>query len=818
MTFRDSEIKRNRGMKNTITLTLLLLSILCNTLSAQAWQQVDKILAFDGEASDALGYSCDIDGQYAVLGAVQDNHNGVFSGSVYIYKKNANNWTFIQKLTPADGADYDDFGISVAIHGSFIIVGANTDDDKGHDSGSAYIYKNDGSDNFVLETKVTASDGGDYQNFGYSVDVNGTTAIVGAEMATAGTVTYTGAVYVYDRDASGTWNQTAKLTSSSPTSNDNFGYDVAIDGNHIAVGIKGEDDWGSASGAVNFFYKDTGGNWIDKGKKYASDAASGDKFGTAVDLSGNYAIIGAPNDDDGGSASGSAYIFVYNGASWVQIDKLIATDDASMDKFGSSVSISNGNAIVGAFMHDGLDVNAGAAYIYKNDGSDNWIEQAKLNACNGRASDNFGKSVAISGPEVVVGVNGFDELGLTSGAGFFFNEYYNNTCNISSPLPTEPGLYKSQYSQAQGDGWRYFCDCNGKLLLALNTAASFDVAIPDENGVQVRIEETYASHYPQGVGFVSAEGGTVLLDRKWEVFPIVQPSNGEQVGVRFFYTNDEFLAVNNMMNSISPGSTMSSPTELEFYKVTNDSLGHFPAVENVYSSDMIHITYMANSPSTSTWTDGLHGNSIDHFAEYTVTSFSGGGGGSPFMAGNLPVELSDFRGLVKDDFAELTWVTLSEVQNEGFEIQKSIDGENWERIGFVNGYGNSSQVFYYLFKDENLVEGIQYYRLKQLDFDGTYAYSNIIELVNNKEFSLSMYPTVFESGTPLSLEIYTNKSKETSVSIFNINGQEINTKTIHLEKGLNVLELNTQRLQSQQTYVVYIQSGKHTQVEKIYVK
>jgi hypothetical protein len=149
----------------------------------------------------------------------------------------------------------------------------------------------------------------------------------------------------------------------------------------------------------------------------ASDAETDDRFGTVVEISGDTAIVGAYRDDDSGENSGSAYIFRYDGSIWVQEAKLTASDGAASDNFASSVSIRGDTAIVAADRDDDSGVSSGSAYVFRYNGSD-WIEEAKLTASDAAASDYFGSGVAINGNTAFVGASLDDDSGENSGSEF----------------------------------------------------------------------------------------------------------------------------------------------------------------------------------------------------------------------------------------------------------------------------------------------------------------------------------------------------------------------------------------------------------------
>ena len=143
----------------------------------------------------------------------------------------------------------------------------------------------------------------------------------------------------------------AKLTASDAAENDYFGFDVAIDGNTIVVGARGKN---SDTGAVYIFRTDDGSaTYGQVAKLTASDATNSDYFGRSVAIDGDTVVVGAYYDDDGGSASGSAYVFRTSdgGATYGQVAKLTAADAAAYDEFGVSVAIDGDTIVTVSYTH-----------------------------------------------------------------------------------------------------------------------------------------------------------------------------------------------------------------------------------------------------------------------------------------------------------------------------------------------------------------------------------------------------------------------------------------------------------------------------------
>jgi len=210
-----------------------------------------------------------------------------------------------------------------------------------------------------------------------------------------------------------------KITASDGTADVLFGNSVSISGDTAIVGAPGTGG-GVLSGSAYIFEFD-GASWIQKAKLTASDGKSNDSFGFSVSISGDTAIVSATGDDDDGIFSGSAYIFEFDGANWIQKAKLTASDGAAFDSFGRSVSISGDTAIVSNFPTGSL---AGDAYIFEkpNPGWTDSTETAKLAASDIENGDRFGISVSISGDTAIVGASGDDDLGFASGSVYIFEK------------------------------------------------------------------------------------------------------------------------------------------------------------------------------------------------------------------------------------------------------------------------------------------------------------------------------------------------------------------------------------------------------------
>lgn len=358
-----------------------------------------KLTASDGATGDGFG-SVAICGDTAIIGAKRDDDNGTDSGSAYIFVHEGSAWNQRAKLTATDGAALDEFGHSVAVSGDTVVVSSHGDDDSGDSSGSAYIFVWDGIA-WTQQAKLVAGDAAALDAFGFAA-ISADTVIVGAHNDDDKGES-SGSAYIFVQEGT-TWTQQAKLTASDGATGDHFGWSVAISGDTAIVGALDDDDNGESSGSAYVFVRE-GTSWSQQAKLWAADGAAHDEFGRAVAISGDTAIAGAYGDDDGGSNSGSAYVFVREGLTWSQQEKLTASDAAVNDALGYSVAVDGGALVVGAYGDD----SKGSAYIFVREGGF-WIEQVKLISDDGVSGDAFGLSSAISGDLAIIGAPYDNEL------------------------------------------------------------------------------------------------------------------------------------------------------------------------------------------------------------------------------------------------------------------------------------------------------------------------------------------------------------------------------------------------------------------------
>ena len=353
------------------------------------WRQVAHLTASDPADHDEFGNSVDVDGDTIVVGAHLADHdpgdgtNAADAGAAYVFVKPGTGWADGNEtamLTASSRVARDEFGISVAVDGDTILVGAHQDDHNGTDAGAAYLFTRPytGWADSNETTKLIPADGAAGDEFGISVAVDGDTAVIGANKDDIDIdgddtdETDVGSAYVFTK-VSGVWSQRAKLTASDGAEDDEFGNSVAVDDDTIVVGARQDI---TRNGAAYVFVKPDSGwaNGTETAKLTASDGAASDEFGISVAVDGDTIVVGANKDDDNGDDSGSAYVFVKPDTGWgdgTETAKFTAPDGAAGDRYGHSVGASGDKVLVGAPSFNSTDdsggtvADTGSAYLLR---------------------------------------------------------------------------------------------------------------------------------------------------------------------------------------------------------------------------------------------------------------------------------------------------------------------------------------------------------------------------------------------------------------------------------------------------------------------
>jgi FG-GAP repeat len=443
------------------------------TRSGTTWSQQAYLKASNTGYLDYFGYSVAVSGDTVVVGAHNEdssttgvnsppNESAPDSGAAYIFTRSGTTWSQQVYLKASNTGAGDNFGISVAVSGDSVIVGAYAEDsgttgvnstpnESAQRSGAAYVFTLSGT-TWTQQAYLKASNTDAEDFFGSSVAVSGDTVVVGASSEDSSTTGVnstpnesakdSGAAYIFTRSGT-TWSQQAYLKANVTVSGDSFGNSVAVSGDTVVVGAYGEDSSTTGvnstpdqradfSGAAYIFTR-SGTTWSQQAYLKASNNGANLTFGTSVAVSGDTVVVGANGEDSSTTGvnsspnesapnSGAAYVYTRSGTAWSEQAYLKASNTPSGtgigDNFGDSVAVSGDTVVIGADYEDSdtTGVNSmpnengrdsGAAYVFIRSGA-TWVQQAYLKASNTGVGDYFGGSVAVSGDTVVIGAMGED--------------------------------------------------------------------------------------------------------------------------------------------------------------------------------------------------------------------------------------------------------------------------------------------------------------------------------------------------------------------------------------------------------------------------
>lgn len=441
-------------------------------LADTSFGEVTKLTASNGVSGDSLGKSVAIDGDTMVVGADGSTSS---TGVVYVFVRNfggTNNWGEVAILAASDGASYDQFGFSVAIDGDTVVVGSVSAAGVVAGAGAAYVFHRNhgGADNWGQVAKLVAPDGAYEDVFGHSVAIDGDSVVVGAALAGGGMSSDPGAAHIFRRNHGGadSWGQVTKLTGSLSTDWSNFGMSVAVENEIVFVGAPGDN-------VVYTFERNHGGadSWGETGQITASNTIHYN-FGNEISVSGDWLAVGSY----GGLTTGVVWLMERNqgGAdNWGEVQRIEAPDGSTGSYFGISVSVSDNRLLVGAARSDAAATAGGAAHIFERNigGPDNWGFSETVTGSGVAVNDYFGFSVALSGGTFVAGVLYDDDLGSSSGSAYVFS-----SCSGAALSWTE--TTKAVASDGfSGHQWAADIDFNGDIAVV---GAEYDADLGDSAG------------------------------------------------------------------------------------------------------------------------------------------------------------------------------------------------------------------------------------------------------------------------------------------------------------------------------------------------
>ena len=363
-------------------------------------------------------------------------------------------------LVPHDAAAGDEFGWSADTDGVRIISGAPLHDDQGADSGVAYIFVHDAAGAWVQEAELRADDGEGGVWFGRWAAIDGDVAVVGAPLADAfGRDDDSGAAYIFQR-RDGAWRQTQRLVADIPVGGEQFGWNVAIDGDVIVVSASNETNGG---GQGVYVFRRAGDEWALEAKLAPSEEGDDYFFGQDIDVSGDTIVAGAKGRAAFvGTNAGVVFVFQRRGSGWAESAILEASDAFVQDHFGRAVAIAGDTIVVGAYKEDSAGADGGSVYVFARDAAapGGWREETKLIARSTGTRDWFGYEVGTDGTTVVVGAP---------------------HVNLAEPEIFRAGLVA--VFRRSGDGWVQVAELVAGDAVAAGPSAEFGWAVDVQDGV-----------------------------------------------------------------------------------------------------------------------------------------------------------------------------------------------------------------------------------------------------------------------------------------------------------------------------------------------
>lgn len=690
------------------------------------------ISPLDAAESDYFAKAVDVSDSFAICGASWKD----LGGSAYIFKPNGANWVQDQKLIPSIQPQQSDlYGHSVATDGNFAFVGTPWANDNGSKSGAVVVFENQNGV-WTEQQRLAPNDASLNQYFGWSVSVKDSFAIVGAygdwNNENQPGLVQTGTAYIF-KNVGGIWVQMEKLVPSDGASQDYFGAAVAIHENFAVVGSYKKDGSSIDNGAAYIYEKIADNNWSNETKILPSDSQGFGRFGFAVDIYGDYTIIGSPQTFDSGDDSGSAYIFKNDGnGNWNQQIKLNSLHQRENEEFGLSVSIANARAIVG-----GKRVNAATIFVRNND---TWDYQHRLQS---NLFNNFlfnGYKVGISNSFAIIGNESKNLNFVDSGAGYIYTFGGNNN---GMPVPIPNGNAAANPVNVIGGGTAQLEDGSGNRIADVevepNSADSFQATVSTDDPVTVG-------------GLVAPSFN--LANRWWNLTP-----------TNFSGTNTVRLTL--YLNQSELGTL--TPTTAKIY--------HYETSTNTYELLPNQSVDLSNFPVIALSADA------NAFSPFVI----GDNGDEP-----LSVGLTSFEATQIENSVKLTWATESETDNLGFALYRS-EGKGFVKIASYDSHEelksknpNASFVQNYEFSDETVEFGKTYtYQLADIDFGNVKTLHENFErtvtvlrnnekLATNFDYELKQnFPNPFNPTTQIKFSL--KKESVTQLKIYNILGQLVQT-------------------------------------------
>ncbi len=431
-------------MRRSIVSTLGLVAGFASLAAGQALEQ-QIVTPTLGTSTQLFGRGIATKGDVMVAGSPGDDTNGANAGTAFVYRFNATtqSWGFEAQLMPSDPEIGANFGVSTAVDGDVAVVGCYLEDNtKGADAGAVYIFRRNSSTGvWAQEQKLTPSVGAVNDQYGLTISLVGTVLLVSAPYADTSNGTDSGLVYVYRyKNSIVKWAEETTLVDPSGGVSDLAGWSLAFDGATAVVGSPTEENPGFGDTGTVGVWTVSGTTWTQTAELQAAAIQNYAWFGSAVGVSGDQIVVGARYLDlSGATDAGGAYFFSNASGSWTQTGLITNPDPVNSDQFGQSATMSGKLAVVGSYLDNAFGrTDSGMAYTFrKGKANKGWFLDQDLAASDGLASDGFAVAIACSDEHILIGSYANDTTSGTDwGSVYAFDaDEINLKINPTQPLP-----------------------------------------------------------------------------------------------------------------------------------------------------------------------------------------------------------------------------------------------------------------------------------------------------------------------------------------------------------------------------------------------
>ena len=388
-----------------------------------------------------LGSRVAVEGGYTVVGALWDDTGASGAGVVKVFNSSTGALLFV--IPNPSPEDSDNFGVTVAISGTLVVVGAYGDNTGAGRAGSAYVYDLSSGTATVPVATLNNPSPAASESFGTCVAISGTKIVVGAIGDNTG-ASRTGSAYVYDLTSGTPTVPIATLNNPSPADDDSFGVWVGISGSRVVVGALYDDTGASDAGSAYVFDLNSGTPAVPVVTLNNPSPAAQDWFGKAVGISGTKVVVGAPNDDTGASNAGTVYVYdIISATPTVPVATINNPTPGNGGSFGNFVAISGARIVSGVRNNVSASGRYGTAHVYDLGSGTPTVPVMTLNNPGPDTNSSFGFSGGIFGTQLVVGAPDDNTIASYSGSACVYD--------LGSATPTIPVATLRDSGPAPGD-------------------------------------------------------------------------------------------------------------------------------------------------------------------------------------------------------------------------------------------------------------------------------------------------------------------------------------------------------------------------------